>query len=106
MQSISRRQFVISAAAAGAAFGLDGPLAFIQPAGAQAAKGISPMGSPQALLDKGFAKFKVGSIEVTQLYDGTWEKAHDPGFIKNASVDDTKAALKAAKMTEDRKSVV
>lgn len=100
MQSISRRQFVISAAAAGAAFGLDGPLAFIQPAGAQAAKGISPMGSPQALLDKGFAKFKVGSIEVTQLYDGTWEKAHDPGFIKNASVDDTKAALKAAKMTD------
>lgn len=64
MQSISRRQFVISAAAAGAAFGLDGPLAFIQPAGAQAAKGMSPMGSPQALLDKGFAKFKVGSIEV------------------------------------------
>lgn len=100
MQSISRRQFVISAAAAGAAFGLDGPLAFIQPAGAQAAKGMSPMGSPQALLDKGFAKFKVGSIEVTQLYDGTWEKAHDPGFIKNASVDDTKAALKAGKMTD------
>ena len=29
MQSISKRQFVISTAAAGAAFGLDGPLAFI-----------------------------------------------------------------------------
>ena len=100
MQSISKRQFVISAAAAGAAFGLDGPLAFIQPAGAQPAKGMSPMGSPQALIDKGFAKFKVGAIEVTQLYDGTWEKAHDPGFIKNASVDDAKAALKAANMTD------
>jgi glyoxylase-like metal-dependent hydrolase (beta-lactamase superfamily II) len=100
MQSISKRQFVISATAAGAAFGLDGPLAFIQPAGAQAAKGMSLMGSPQALIDKGFAKFKVGSIEVTQLYDGTWEKAHDAGFIKNASVDETKAGLKAAGMTD------
>ncbi len=100
MQSISKRQFVISAAAASAAFGLDGPLAFIQPAGAQAAKGVSPMGSPQALIDKGFAKFKVGSIEVTQLYDGTWEKAHDPAFIKNASVDETKVGLKAAGLTD------
>ncbi|MFM9849583.1 MAG: MBL fold metallo-hydrolase [Hyphomicrobiaceae bacterium] len=100
MQSISKRQFVISAAAASAAFGLDGPLAFIQPAGAQAAKGMSPMGSPQALIDKGFAKFKVGDIEVTQLYDGTWEKAHDPGFIKNASVDETKSALKTAGITD------
>ncbi len=100
MQSISKRQFVISAAAAGAAFGLDGPMAFIQPAGAQAPKGMSPMGSSQALIDKGFAKFKVGDIEVTQLYDGTWEKAHDPAFIKNASVDETKAGLKAAGMTD------
>ena len=58
------------------------------------------MGSPQALIDKGFARFKVVSIEVTQLYDGTWEKAHDPAFIKNASVDETKAALKTASMTD------
>ena len=35
MQSISRRSFVISATAAGAAFGLDGPLEFIGPAFAQ-----------------------------------------------------------------------
>lgn len=100
MRSISKREFVISAAAAGAAFGLDGPLAFIPPAEAQAAKGMSPMGSPQALIDKGFAKFKVGDIEVTQLYDGVWEKAHDPGFVKNASVDETKAALQAAGITD------
>ena len=37
MQSISRRGFVISAAAAGAAFGLDGPLEFFTPAFAQKA---------------------------------------------------------------------
>lgn len=92
MHSISRRGFVISAAAAGAVFGLDGPLEFVGSAFAQA--------SDPTLLDKGFFKFKVGSIEVTQLYDGTWEKAHDPGFIKNASVDETKAALKAAGHTD------
>ena len=117
MQSISRRGLVVSAAAASAAFGLNGPLEFVAPASAQ--KGSGPGGSPaaspapkagaapvhangsrQALIDKGFSKFKVGNAEVTMLYDGTWEKAHDPGFIKNASVDETKAALKAANMTD------
>ncbi|MGE0769412.1 MAG: MBL fold metallo-hydrolase [Hyphomicrobiaceae bacterium] len=87
MQSISRRSFVISAAAAGAAFGLDGPLEFIRPARAQTAS-------------NSFAKFKVGDWNVTTVYDGIWEKAHDPGFIKNASVDDTKAELRNAGMTD------
>lgn len=98
--SISRRGFVISAAAAGATFGLDGPLEFLSEAQAQKAPALSPIGSPQRLVDKGFAKFKVGSIEVIQVYDGHWEKAHDPGFIKNASVDETKAALKKGGMTD------
>jgi glyoxylase-like metal-dependent hydrolase (beta-lactamase superfamily II) len=98
VHSISRRGFVISAAAAGAAFGLDGPLEFLPPV--EAATAVGPNGSPQALLDKGFSKFKVGDIEVTQLYDGTWEKSHDPNFIKGASVDETKAALKAANQTD------
>ena len=82
MQSISRRGFVISAAAAGAAFGLDGPLEILPSAFAQGSSGV--------------VKFKVGDIEVIQMYDGIWHKAHDPKFIKNASVDETKAALKAA----------
>ena len=99
MQSISRRSLVVSAAAAGAAFGLDKPLEFVGGAFAQGA-GTHANGSPMALIEKGFAKFKVGDIEVTQLYDGTFEKAHDPGFIKNASLDETKAALKAAGMTD------
>jgi glyoxylase-like metal-dependent hydrolase (beta-lactamase superfamily II) len=92
MHSISRRGFVVSAAAAGAAFGLDGPLEFVGSAFAQA--------SDPKLQDKGFFKFKLGSLEVIQLYDGTWEKAHDPAFIKNASVDETKAALKAGGLTD------
>ena len=87
MQSISRRSFVISAATAGAAFGLDGPLEFLTPAFAQKA-------------DKGFVTFKVGDIEVIQMYDGVWEKAHDPGFVKNASLDDVKAGLKAGGLTD------
>lgn len=88
MQSISRRGFVISAAAAGAAFGLDGPLEFVGKAFAQAATG------PEVV------RFKVGDIEVIQMYDGIWEKPHDPGFIKNASLDQTKAALKAGGLTD------
>ncbi len=91
MHSISRRGFVVSAAAAGAAFGLDGPLEFISSASAQKA--------PEAGA-KGFAKFKVGDWNVTTIYDGIWEKAHDPGFIKNATLDETKAALKAAGITD------
>ena len=92
MQSISRRGFVISAAAASAVFGLDNPLEFVTPAFAQQ--------PAQPLLDKGFVKFKVGDIEVTQVYDGIWEKPHDEAFIKGVSVDQTKAALKASGLSE------
>lgn len=94
MHDISRRSFVISAAAAGAAFGLKGPLEFFS--SAAHAQGSNPIGAPQALIDQGFAKFKIGSIEVIQVYDGHWEKAHDEKFIRNASLDETKAALKKA----------
>src|SRR5215467_4899828 len=93
MQSISRRAFVISAATAGAVFGLDGPLEFIGPAFAQK--------PDPKLMDKGVVKFKVGDIEVIQMYDGLWEKAHDPNFVKNASLDEVKAALKAGGLTDE-----
>lgn len=86
MQSISRRGFVVSAAAAGAAFGLDGPLEIIGTAHAQKAD----------LLSKGFAKFKVGDWNVTTIYDGVWERALDAELVKNASLDEVKAASKAA----------
>ena len=42
---------------------------------------------------KPFVTYKVGTAEVTAIYDGIWEKAHDPAFIINASVDDVKAAM-------------
>lgn len=87
MHSISRRGFVISAATAAAAFGLDRPLEFIGTAFAQA-------GPSQVV------KFKVGDIEVIQMHDGIWEKAHDPGFVSNASLDEVKAALKTGGLTD------
>ena len=88
MHSISRRGFVISAATAGAAFGLYRPLEFVGSAFAQQA------GSAAVV------KFRVGDIEVTQLYDGIWEKAHDANFIRNATLDQTKEALRAGGLTD------
>src|SRR5262252_10656438 len=87
---LSRRQFV-TAAAFGAALGIDKRLTFVPPA--QAQKTPDPA--------KGFYTYKVGSIEVTALYDGIWEKPHDPAFIKNASVEETKDALAKAGLTTD-----
>jgi glyoxylase-like metal-dependent hydrolase (beta-lactamase superfamily II) len=96
MTNLTRRNMVFSASAAFAAFGLDGPLEFVTPAFAQ--KAGSGSGAAPAIM--GFKRFKVGDIEVTTIYDGIWEKPHDAGFIANASIDDTKKALLAAKLTD------
>ena len=89
MYEISRRKLILSSAAAAAVLGLDRRMAFLEPAQAQTA------------MERGFHRYNVGSIEVTALSDGIWEKAHDPAFIKNASVDETKAALAAASLPTD-----
>jgi glyoxylase-like metal-dependent hydrolase (beta-lactamase superfamily II) len=81
MLDLSRRKFVMSAALA-AAFGLESRLV------------LSPAFAQQTPDPKnGFYKYKVGSIDVTAIYDGIWEKPHDPAFIRNASVEQTKQAL-------------
>ena len=90
MLNMSRRGLLASAAL-GAAFGLGGKVAFINPAHAE-----TPL-EPTT----GFYKYKVGSIEVTAVYDGIWRKPHDPTFIKNASVEETKAALAKAGLTTE-----
>jgi glyoxylase-like metal-dependent hydrolase (beta-lactamase superfamily II) len=101
MYDLSRRRFVVSAAAAAAAFGLDKQIEFIPSAHAQKTGPGAPAGSGSGPAKAmAFKRFKLGDVEVTQLYDGIWEKPHDPAFIKNASVDDTKKALLAAKMTD------
>jgi glyoxylase-like metal-dependent hydrolase (beta-lactamase superfamily II) len=88
MFQISRRDLVLGAAGAYAAFGLTKPIAFIGAAEAQQ----SPAQS--------FRKYRVGDIEVISLYDGMWEKPHDENFIKGANVDETKSALRAAGLTD------
>ena len=79
MLNMSRRGLMVSAAL-GAAFGLSGKVNFIKPAHAEMP--LEPA--------HGVYKYKVGSIEVTAVYDGIWRKPHDPTFIKNASVEETK----------------
>lgn len=86
MRSISRRGFVVSAAAAGTAFGLDGALELVRPALAQG----------KDFAAQGFAKFKVGDLAVTTVYDGVWERAIDANLAKNVPFDEVKAASKAA----------
>jgi glyoxylase-like metal-dependent hydrolase (beta-lactamase superfamily II) len=87
MFEISRRDLVLSAAGAFAAFGLGKPITFIGAARAQAAT-------------ENFRKYKVGDIEIVSLYDGIWEKPHDENFIKGVNVEETKAALKAGGLTD------
>ena len=89
---IMSRRGILASAAVAAAFGLHGKkLAFVGPAHAEAP--LEPV--------NGVYKYKVGSIEVTAVYDGIWRKPHDPTFIKNASVEDTKEALAKAGLTTE-----
>ncbi|TIP02674.1 MAG: MBL fold metallo-hydrolase [Mesorhizobium sp.] len=85
------RRMVLGSAAAAAAFGIAGKLEFAPAAHAETP--VEPL--------VGFYKYKVGSLEVTAVYDGIWRKPHDPAFIKDVSVDDTKAALAKAGLTTD-----
>ena len=90
MLNMSRRGLMVSAAL-GAAFGLSGKLNLINQAHAEMP--LEPV--------HGVYKYKVGSIEVTAVYDGIWRKPHDPTFIKNASVEETKEALAKAGLTTE-----
>jgi glyoxylase-like metal-dependent hydrolase (beta-lactamase superfamily II) len=91
MGRFTRRDFVLSAATAAAVFGLDRAMAITTPAKTQKTKAPKP----------GVHRYKIGSAECIALYDGVWEKAHDPAFFKNASLDDTKKALAAAGLRTD-----
>jgi len=54
---------------------------------------------------KPFVTYKIGYAEVTAIYDGIWEKPHDPAFIANASLDDVKAAMTKAGLPADFVSI-
>src|SRR5262249_20568586 len=93
MLNMSRRDFVVSTGLA-AALGLNARLV-VSPAFAQ--KTADPA--------KPFVTYKIGGAEVTAIYDGIWEKPHDPAFIANASVDDVKAAMSKAGLSPDFVSI-
>lgn len=83
------RREVLHLSGAAAAFGLSGSLTFL------------PSAIADEVRDKGYHSYKIGDIEVTSIYDGIWEKAHDDGFIRDVSVDETKAALAKAGLATD-----
>jgi glyoxylase-like metal-dependent hydrolase (beta-lactamase superfamily II) len=93
MQDFSRRDFVVSAGLA-TALGLSSRLV-VTPAFAQ--KTPDPA--------KPFHTYKVGTVEVTAIYDGIWEKPHDPAFISNASVEETRNAMIKAGLPGDFVSI-
>lgn len=96
MSRIDRRTFVLSATAAGVAFGLDKSVEIFPSALAQDA--------PHPMNPKGmkFHKFKVGNAEVTTVFDGQVFRDYADGFFRNVSIDEQKAALKAAGWTNEK----
>lgn len=90
----TRRNLVLSAGAASAAFALDGPMALF-PAAAAA----------QNIAQPAVQRFKVGDIECIAINDGMWEREHAEDFIANASVADTRKALEAGNLDPARISM-
>jgi glyoxylase-like metal-dependent hydrolase (beta-lactamase superfamily II) len=91
MAQITRRDIVLSAAVTAAVFGLDRQMAISAPPAKQQSKDPKP----------GVYRYKVGDAECIALYDGIWEKAHDPAFFANAGLAETKKALAAAHQRTD-----
>jgi len=89
MLTTTRRNIVLSAALASAAFGLDKRLAISAP--------LQRQQTPDP--PRGFHRYRVGAAECIVLYDGIWEKAHDAAYFSNATVAETQQALAAAGLT-------
>jgi hypothetical protein len=103
MLSTSRRDLILSAAVAGAVLGLEKSLAIVAPVEGQQAPAapVRSQHKPTASVRRaqtpdpkpGFLRYEVGDAEITALYDGIWEKVHNPAFFSNATVAETKQAL-------------
>jgi glyoxylase-like metal-dependent hydrolase (beta-lactamase superfamily II) len=89
MISMSRRDVVVSSAAASIVLGIGKHVEIIGSAAAE----------EQA--KQGFHKVSLGDAEIITVFDGPYKKPHDPGFIKNATVEETKAALREAGLADD-----
>ncbi len=91
MQNISRRGFVISAAAAGAAFGLG--------QGSTPTRAAAPMVGKQA---PGFYRYKLGDFEVTVVSDGMGTNPLADSYIVNQPKTAVNAALEADFLERDK----
>lgn len=91
MQSISRRAFVISAATAGAAFGLV--------PGSTPTRAAAPMAGKQA---PGFYRYKLGDFEVTVVTDGMSTSPLSDGYIANQPKTAVNTALDADFLEKDK----
>jgi glyoxylase-like metal-dependent hydrolase (beta-lactamase superfamily II) len=94
MFEVSRRDLVLGAAGAYAAFGLDRPIGFVGAAYGQ--QSVTPS----------FRKYQVGEIEVFSLIDGMREIPLRDGMIKNVAVEQIKAALRAAGLPDTHAPLV
>jgi glyoxylase-like metal-dependent hydrolase (beta-lactamase superfamily II) len=81
MVNLNRRALLGGAAAAAAV----SPLV-----GSMPARAAAPLSGKQAA---GFYRYKVGSFEITAIYDGVWLPDLAPGLFKNFSVQDAQKAL-------------
>jgi len=68
-------------------------------AGALPAEAMAPAAGRQV---PGLYRYRIGSFEVTALYDGVWYRPIDDKFIRNASYAEVKKALADAYMPADR----
>jgi glyoxylase-like metal-dependent hydrolase (beta-lactamase superfamily II) len=92
MFETSRRDLILGAAAAYAAFGLDRPITFVGAAYAQ--QSAQP-----------FRKYQVGDIEVFSLIDGAREVPLREGMVRNVSAEQVKTALRAAGLPDNQSPV-
>jgi len=90
MFNVSRRDLVLGAAGAFAAFGIDRPVTFVGSASAQES-GAQP-----------FRKYKVGDIEVFSLIDGMRDVPLREGMVRNVGVEQVKIALRAAGLPDNQ----
>jgi len=84
---VSRRRLLRTSALAAAAL-----------ASRSAPVATAPLSSTQAA---GFYRFRIGSIELTALYDGFWNRPIDDKFVRNAPYAEVKKALADAFMPPD-----
>jgi glyoxylase-like metal-dependent hydrolase (beta-lactamase superfamily II) len=91
VELLTRREVVIGAGVATACLGLGRSV--VLHAEARSRSGGDP--------NPGFFRYRIGDAECIALFDGLWEKKHDPHFFRNASISQTKRALSAAGLRSD-----